>query len=261
MFETYLDTSDEYAIAKLNIALRQNETGVNGKNEIQQQEAHISKALSPIAKDAEVKASYGPTYKYQGIVAVMNAMKPLCEKFEVNMDFVVLRHVVKNGPPTKSGKPQFLHFAEVLIKSVSKKDGSYTWSISEGESLDTADKGTAKVITAAYRDYLYKKYVISTKDLAQQDQEATVPDCAPTANTAKKYIQQPQQQPQQPQQPQQRNPNGKPNPQDMNALIQFIANKNIPQEQVEQFLQKPWDHFTQGDLDKLAAEFRAKGIM
>ena len=32
MFETYLDTSDEYAIAKLNIALRQNETGVNGKN-------------------------------------------------------------------------------------------------------------------------------------------------------------------------------------------------------------------------------------
>ena len=83
-----------------------------------------------------------------------------------------------------------------------------------------------------------------------------MPDCAPTANVAKKYL------PQQPQQqPQQRNPNGKPNPQDMNALIQFIANKNIPQEQVEHFLQKPWDHFTQGDLDKLAAEFRAKGIM
>lgn len=122
--------------------------------------------LKAVSKD-EKNVQQG--WKFRGIDAVMNAMKPLLSKHEV---FTVPRVLEKEYQiiPNANGKPQNYCRMSVEITYFAA-DGSSVSTVTVGEAMDFGDKASGKAMSYAYKYSLFELFCIPTEEMADPDRE------------------------------------------------------------------------------------------
>ena len=137
----------------------------------------ITAELRTVAKNLNVETSKGNGYKAVGEVDVLNAVKPLEEKYGV-YSYPCSREIIEsamlesestyNGKTTK--KTTFFERIKTVYRFVNidnPKDFIETVTFAEG--IDSQDKGSGKAMTYSDKYALLKSYKISTGDDPDQN--------------------------------------------------------------------------------------------
>lgn len=137
----------------------------------------ITAELRTVAKNLNVETSKGNGYKAVGEVDVLNAVKPLEEKYGV-YSYPYEREIIEsamlesestyNGKTTK--KTTFFERIKTVYRFVNidnPKDFIETVTFAEG--IDSQDKGSGKAMTYSDKYALLKSYKISTGDDPDQN--------------------------------------------------------------------------------------------
>jgi len=118
-------------------------------------------AKEGIAKDKT--CTQGATYKFRGIDDVYNALAPLLAENRL----CILPRMLKRESVervSKSGGAVFYTTVEGEFDFVSAEDGSkHTVGPMYGEAMDSADKGTNKAMSAAYKYACFQAFCIPTE--------------------------------------------------------------------------------------------------
>lgn len=120
----------------------------------------IMKEISPISKD---KKNTQQNYNFRGIDDAMDMFSPLMAKHgvfpvtEKIEDVVLSENVV-----SKSGSAGWRTVRRYTFRFYAE-DGSFVSTISDGEAIDYGDKSSNKAYSTAYREALWKMFVVPFK--------------------------------------------------------------------------------------------------
>ena len=115
-------------------------------------------------------------YNFRGIDDVYNALAPLLSKHKL----VILPRVLSrecSERATQKGGVLFYTTVEVEFDFIASEDGSKHTVKTFGEAMDSADKSTNKVMSAAYKYAAMQAFAIPTE--GDNDADADTPDVAP----------------------------------------------------------------------------------
>lgn len=119
-------------------------------------------AATGIGKNSENKQQ---GFKFRGIDAVYNALAPLLAKHLLCiLPRVIDRTTVERT--TKNGGALFYTTVKCEFDFVSAVDGSKHTVATYGEGMDSADKGTNKALSAAYKYAAFQAFCIPTEETA-----------------------------------------------------------------------------------------------
>jgi len=104
----------------------------------------------------------GTRYNFRGVDAVINAFGPACRRHGV----IVVPHRVtpSHAPAVSKGGSAMRETTTVVRWHIVGPKGDHIEGESEGESLDTGDKGTAKAQSVALRMFLLAAGLVPTDD-------------------------------------------------------------------------------------------------
>lgn len=123
--------------------------------------ARVMRDVQAVAKDGLYNAS-GTRYNFRGVDAMINAFGPACRRHGV----IVTPHEVhpSHAPGTSSGGKTMRDTTTVVVWRVYGPDGTWFQGASEGESLDSSDKGAAKAQSVALRAFLIAAGMVPTDE-------------------------------------------------------------------------------------------------
>ncbi len=101
-------------------------------------------------------------YNYRGVDAMINAFGPACRRHGVMV--IPIRLTPSHAPATSSRGSSMRETTTVVTWRIYGPNGDFIEGESEGESLDTGDKGTAKAQTVALRVFLIAAGLVPTDD-------------------------------------------------------------------------------------------------
>jgi hypothetical protein len=104
----------------------------------------------------------GTRYNFRGVDAMINAFGPACRKHGVIV--VPIRVTSQHAPATSTKGSAMRETTAVVTWRVFGPDGSHFDGESEGESLDSSDKGTAKAQSVALRAFLIAAGLVPTDE-------------------------------------------------------------------------------------------------
>ena len=144
---------------------------------IYQRMAAITAELRTVAKNLTVQQTKTSSYKAVGERDILDAVKPLEEKYGV-YSYPAARRILESnlleseneyqGKVTK--KTTFMTRIETVYRFVNvDKPDEYIETVTFAEGIDTQDKGSGKAMTYADKYALMKGYKISTGDDPDQD--------------------------------------------------------------------------------------------
>ncbi len=124
--------------------------------EIYKKLALVMNDLEPIAKDKTNKEQH---YQFRGIDALMNAISPILSKHGVipathNIETITDGEVVSRG-----GAKGYREVRRFTFRFYAE-DGSFIETKADGESIDYGDKGSNKCNSVAYREAMFKLFVV-----------------------------------------------------------------------------------------------------
>lgn len=137
--------------------------------------ACIANVSAEIAKTgiAKERQNVAQNFKFRGIDDVYNALAPLIAKHGlVIIPRILNRTVVERV--TQKGGVLFNVTVEAEFDFVSAADGSKVTARSFGEAMDSADKGTNKAMSAAYKYTAFQTFCIPT--VGDNDADASAPE-------------------------------------------------------------------------------------
>ncbi len=132
----------------------------------------IAAVSAELAKDGIAKSRKNATqgYSFRGIDEVLNALAPVLSKHGL----VILPRILSREcteRETKSGGTLFSVVVEAAFDFVAASDGSLHTVRTYGEAMDSADKGTNKAMSAAYKYAAFQAFCIPTE--GDNDADAT----------------------------------------------------------------------------------------
>lgn len=121
--------------------------------------ANIMQEINAIVKD---KTNTQQNYSFRGIDDVYNALNPLFKKHRI---FITTKLISSKREDRVSKGGGSLIFTILEIENTFwAEDGSSVTSTSQGEAMDSADKGSNKAMSAAQKYSLIQTFAIPTKD-------------------------------------------------------------------------------------------------
>ena len=159
---------------------------IKGLN-IYQKMAAITAELKAVEKDLTVKTSQSSSYKAVSERGILDAIKPLEEKYGI-YSYPVSRevlesHLLKNdsvyedakGNKTTTPKTSYMTRIKTVYRFVNiDNPEQYIETITFAEGIDTQDKGSGKAMTYADKYALMKSYKISTGEDVDEGTDAQV---------------------------------------------------------------------------------------
>lgn len=126
--------------------------------------------IGAVGKDA-VNKQQG--FKYRGIDAVMNAIKPALVKNHV---FIVPEVLDQQRQERTTNKGAVLIYSICRIKyTFYAEDGSFIEAVTVGEGMDSGDKATNKAMAIAFKYACFQVFCIPTEEMKDPDEETPDP--------------------------------------------------------------------------------------
>ena len=144
----------------------------------------IYKKIGEILKDIEpVKKEKNNTqqnYKFRGIEDAMNMLSPILAKHGVFPTTEKIEDVSSEAVISKGGSAGY-HYVRRYTFHFYAEDGSYVSTVADGEAIDYGDKSSNKAYSTAYREALWKLFIVPF--MSQEDIEETNHDLKPAEKT------------------------------------------------------------------------------
>ena len=128
--------------------------------------ANAKRDIRAVGKDRLYNAA-GTRYNFRGVDDVINAVSPALARWGITMGFEV-EWLKREKFQTKNGGDSWHVTARVTYRFIALDGSAHVVQV-EAEANDTADKGTGKVMSVAYRIMLLQVFSIPTDD---QDPDA-----------------------------------------------------------------------------------------
>lgn len=138
--------------------------------------AQIHEALVAIMRDIDAieknsQTNFGDKYKFRGIDAAMNYLHPILAKHGVFIMPEILNKETSEYISPKGAKQ--IHTELVMKYTLCAADGSTVTMTMPGEGIDTADKGTGKAMSTAFKYAFFQMFCIPTEgDMKDVESEA-----------------------------------------------------------------------------------------
>lgn len=129
--------------------------------------ANAKRDIKAVGKDRLYNAA-GTRYNFRGVDDVVNAVSPALARWGITLG-VGVEWLKRDKFQTKNGGDSWHVTARVEYRFIAL-DGSTHTVLVEAEANDTADKGTGKVMSVAYRIMLLQVFSIPTDDLDPDEQ-------------------------------------------------------------------------------------------
>lgn len=139
----------------------------------------VMKDIGPIAKD---RKNTQQGYAFRGIDELMNAISPILTKNGVFPATLNVEGVLYESVTSKSGGSG-THLIRRFTFRFYAEDGSYVDTMADGEAIDYGDKASNKAYSVAYREAIFKMFVIpfENDDIENADHELKAPVASRTA--------------------------------------------------------------------------------
>lgn len=134
---------------------------------------NIHKTINLIMSDMEAVTKDSKNvqqgYKFRGIDAVMNTLKPLFAKYKLFVCPKVLEQTREERATSKGGN---LIYSILKVKyTFYAEDGSNVEVIVVGEGMDSGDKASNKAMSIAFKYACFQVFCIPTEDVVDPDTE------------------------------------------------------------------------------------------
>lgn len=118
--------------------------------------ANILKDIEPVKKE---RKNTQQNYMFRGVDDAMNALSPLLAKHGVFPATAGVENILFEEVTSKSGSAGY-HLIRRYTFRFYAEDGSFIESIADGEAVDYGDKASNKAYSTAYREALWKLFVV-----------------------------------------------------------------------------------------------------
>lgn len=150
--------------------------------------ADCMRQLGAIGKDSR-NTQQG--FMYRGIDAVMNALNPV---LTANRMFCVPEVLEQHREERQTRNGGNLIYSILKMRyTLYAEDGSSVSAVVIGEGMDSADKGSNKAMSVAYKYAMFQIFSIPTEEMADPDGETPPESTKKPAQAAQKPVQQAQQ--------------------------------------------------------------------
>ena len=113
-------------------------------------------------------------YKFRGIDAVLNALRPA---FAKNKVFVVPEVLEQNREERTTAKGGLLIYSVVRVKyTFYAEDGTSVSAVVCGEGMDSGDKATNKAMSAAFKYACFQTFCIPTEEMKDSEDDSPEPE-------------------------------------------------------------------------------------
>jgi hypothetical protein len=151
--------------------------------------AKVMGEIEPIAKD---RKNTQQGYNFRGIDDLMNALSPIVTKHGIFPTTLAVENVLYNPVTSKSGGAG-THIIRRYTFRFFAEDGSYVDTIADGEAIDYGDKASNKAQSVAYREAMFKMFVIpfQNEDIEEASHDIAAKPVAPVAKAIVPITKQP----------------------------------------------------------------------
>jgi ERF superfamily len=112
--------------------------------------------IEPIAKD---RKNTQQNYSFRGIDELMNMIAPLMTKHGIFPITQKVETILSEAVTSKSGGAGY-HLINRYTFRLYAEDGTFLDTIADGEAIDYGDKSSNKAYSVAYREAMFKTFVI-----------------------------------------------------------------------------------------------------
>lgn len=133
----------------------------------------VMKDIGPLSKD---KKNTQQGYSFRGIDDLMNAISPVLSDHGVFLVCSQISDVLTDSITSKSGGAGYRRIRRFTFRCFAE-DGRFVETTADGEAIDYEDKGSNKAYSVAYREAMFKMFVIPFEgdDIENHDHEIKTP--------------------------------------------------------------------------------------
>lgn len=136
----------------------------------------ILKEIEPVTKD---KKNTQQNYNFRGIEQAVDMLSPILAKHGVFPTTENIESISSEAVQSKSGSAGY-HYVNRYTFHFHAEDGSFVKTMADGEAIDYGDKSSNKAYSTAYREALWKLFIVP---FAADDTENTGHDLKPSEPT------------------------------------------------------------------------------
>jgi hypothetical protein len=141
----------------------------------------IIKVMQEVEPIAKARTNTAQNYKFRGVDELMNAISPILSKHAIFPTTHAVENVLYDPIISKSGGAG-THIIRRYTFRFFAEDGSHVDTTADGEAIDYGDKASNKAQSVAYREAMFKMFVIPFQN---EDIEEASHDVAPKPVAAK----------------------------------------------------------------------------
>jgi hypothetical protein len=133
----------------------------------------VMKEIGPIAKD---RKNTQQGYSFRGVDDLMNAISPVLSKYGIFPTCTEIESILDENITSKNGGAGYRQIRRFNFRFFSA-DGSFVDTLADGEAIDYGDKGSNKAQSVAYREAMFKMFVIpfENDDIENADHDLKAP--------------------------------------------------------------------------------------
>lgn len=139
--------------------------------------AEVMKEIEPIAKE---RRNVQQNYNFRGIDELMNALSPIVTKHGIFPTCPVIIDVLHEVVTSRQGGAG-THLIRRYTFRFYAEDGSFVETMADGEAIDYGDKASNKAYSVAYREAIFKMFVIpfGNEDIEEVNHDVAAPKETP----------------------------------------------------------------------------------
>jgi hypothetical protein len=137
--------------------------------------------MGPLGKN---KKNVQQGYTFRGIEDLMNEFAPLATKHGIFPVTTAISDVANEPVTSKAGATGYRTVRRFTFRFYAE-DGSFVETTADGEAIDYGDKSSNKAYSVAYREAIYKMFVVpfADDDIENHDHDLKAPEQPKTAPT------------------------------------------------------------------------------
>ena len=136
--------------------------------------AALNAIMNDIGSIGKERQNQQQHFMFRGIDQVMNTLKPLLAKHQVN---IIPEVVDMKREERRTGSGGTLMYSILTVKHhFVTTDGSEVVSTTIGEGMDSGDKASNKAMSIAFKYACFQVFCIPTEEMAKEDPDLNTPE-------------------------------------------------------------------------------------